>query len=1456
MSDRNTKRVLDIANEDCEHVDSFLSDFPHEDPEFLLQQNHYLFEKINSLENVVRSLQKLVTSTSESLDCDVDDLKKQMLRVRKKLRNPQQIRNLPQIRISSPIPNPGPSRSPNLPLPPLRTPLCARAGPRIYRSSAPQNRQQYESNSLPTPILDRSNSHRMISNSDPRTRGWSLLRDYRRGSMRSRSLSAVDVEFVRSHKKRSITNSNQILVFGAAKSASLPTIRITEKPSKRRKHSDTSISQISDRLQALSLPLSPPFRSNLKKYSSTWPEVREVKDSVEPNVVNSFPNVSDRKLGESRRLKRFEMRKSNTFASNRKSLKNESSKLSLNCEVKAQTLDRSPSPKAPPAVPVLASSAQIIRTTPAPTIQIAVPSNDTSCSDSSLSEIIEMKSTAVKPPVVSLPRPPPPPHPAPPSLLRTVTSESSIEPQCSQSPQIASAINLTPNEERAMQIHTDSDGLISSDPFVAASNFSPSQSQVSNITDQSPLQFNHPLDQISVSPLQSFLPYPINMHQSLPFQPSQIMLSPRSFPYAPTSHHAQQQQQQQQQIPTDTYHQQHLPQQHLSPPNQFTPHQFSLLSHLPQQHQFPPSQRQYQPRQPPPYHCQNSGVFQSDMNTFQFNNDPIYQPQSRPQMLNNSSFPPQCHPQRFSPNSGRFVQNPQFPHQNPSLPSQNVYQNNPNYEYFNSQQTNIQIPEIFPPNAMCLPPHDQRNSLVANNNSSSKTQKSDYFDDSIVRESSKPISVSVSAEAFKDHSIKADQQQNPSLVPLTITKNSSFLANEPSENEIQQFLNREEIVTAVSMVIRHLLPSEHSESVRFGIFRFVSEIVRKAVGSQVYPHGSFALKTYLPDGDIDLSAFFSHSRTASWAERVTEELMKEINKPTIDPLFRVQNIIFVNADPKLVKSQIGRITVDISANRTEALSTIAFFEEIDQLIGKNHLFKRTILLSKAWMKHEVSVLGSSDGMLSSYCLRVMILFIFNAFYSEIDSPLAGLFKLCRYLITFDWNNNVLSMYGPIPLKNMSQNPINRQMSLEERFRPIKAGLYSSTWPIGVKPLISHELVAKYSDEYAMMFNQSSECSTDIKSRNFSVRSLNIIGPINPFNNLSKSIIRKNAEQIKASFRDSAQILANAVVTCFTDGKCDSQILIHGLFKNTLSRYLTTFAPIVSANSLQSDGFVEIETKTEQNPKTSVHFDENQPNLKENETIHIEYSPLNGEKDSKIPRDVLKVDLTELLRNVDNAKQYDIPLNISENDLVKMICEILLKHESVPIGQMGSLLHSHTNKHSLPTMLKDRYGGLKKFIQNHNDIFQMSNDHPFNPTLSLVSPSTVQENLSTQSNNIVGMISPSLTDSLDNSATHFTAQHIHSTEFSNAAGFERHRSRRNSRISPRTRINSIERENSLSDCRLNRSSIESQIAFKPTRKKRGGTSHHRKGSIGGSNRTRHFRNEIPDHPSSSSYRFPH
>ena len=75
---------------------------------------------------------------------------------------------------------------------------------------------------------------------------------------------------------------------------------------------------------------------------------------------------------------------------------------------------------------------------------------------------------------------------------------------------------------------------------------------------------------------------------------------------------------------------------------------------------------------------------------------------------------------------------------------------------------------------------------------------------------------------------------------------------------------------------------------------------------------------------------------------------------------RKEDIVFVEAaDVEIIKINFRGMMVDISIGQYGGLCTLDlmnFFD--DKVIGQNHLLKRSIIMLKAWMTYESSLLGS------------------------------------------------------------------------------------------------------------------------------------------------------------------------------------------------------------------------------------------------------------------------------------------------------------------------------------------------------------------------------------------------------------------------------------------------------------------------------------------------------------------
>ncbi|KAI5056702.1 hypothetical protein GOP47_0028520 [Adiantum capillus-veneris] len=350
-----------------------------------------------------------------------------------------------------------------------------------------------------------------------------------------------------------------------------------------------------------------------------------------------------------------------------------------------------------------------------------------------------------------------------------------------------------------------------------------------------------------------------------------------------------------------------------------------------------------------------------------------------------------------------------------------------------------------------------------------------------------------------------------------------------SQQSDEQWANGE---SRIAELLSHIQPNGHSELQRKAVADYVSGLVQKCLDCKVFRFGSVPLKTYLPDGDIDLTAFSSHQELRdSWALDVQTILEQELQRKDTD--FTVSDVQCIHAEVKIVKCVVENIVVDISFNQLGGLCTLCFLEEVDRLIQKNHLFKRSIILVKAWCYYESRILGAHHALISTYALETLVLYIFNVFHSSLRGPLEVLFTFLDYFSKFDWENYCVTLWGPVPsaaLPDLTDEP------------PLKDGS---------KLLLSKGFLEACSDLYDVFPKGG-----DIQARTFSRKYLNIVDPLRTNNNLGRSVSQANFHRIKKAFRTGACQLAEV----FKAGDEDFLRCLKGFFSNTWERHQTGHRP--------------------------------------------------------------------------------------------------------------------------------------------------------------------------------------------------------------------------------------------------------------------------------------------------------
>ncbi|MQL98057.1 hypothetical protein Taro_030762 [Colocasia esculenta] len=344
---------------------------------------------------------------------------------------------------------------------------------------------------------------------------------------------------------------------------------------------------------------------------------------------------------------------------------------------------------------------------------------------------------------------------------------------------------------------------------------------------------------------------------------------------------------------------------------------------------------------------------------------------------------------------------------------------------------------------------------------------------------------------------------------------------------------------ATEKIIRQIQPTGTADRRRREVVEYVRGLIKAVADAEasqtpwlpwtflIFPFGSVPLKTYLPDGDIDLTAMETPRSEDTLARDVLAVLQAEEQNGNSE--FEVKDVQYIHAEVRLVKCLVDNIVVDISFQQIGGLCTLCFLEKVDRMIGKNHLFKRSIILIKAWCYYESRILGAHHGLISTYALETLVLYIFHVFHSSLDGPLAVLYRFLDYFGTFNWEKYCVSLNGPVCLSSLpeivAESPENDGGDL----------------------LLSKDFLKSCENAFTSVFKWSDNSST---SRSFHQKHLNIIDPLKANNNLGRSVNKGNFYRIRSAFQFGARKLGS-ILTLPGEKITDAVI---EFFKNALERH--------------------------------------------------------------------------------------------------------------------------------------------------------------------------------------------------------------------------------------------------------------------------------------------------------------
>ena len=459
----------------------------------------------------------------------------------------------------------------------------------------------------------------------------------------------------------------------------------------------------------------------------------------------------------------------------------------------------------------------------------------------------------------------------------------------------------------------------------------------------------------------------------------------------------------------------------------------------------------------------------------------------------------------------------------------------------------------------------------------------------------------------------------------------------------------------VDFILNVIGPNEKSESDRNINLSYIKGIILNILTQKlpdyktfILQYGSFPIKTYLNDADIDITIFFElkheNKVVIDIPTHIVDKAMliikNELEKHNKESKYeQISDIKLIMAGIRLLKCRIGSINIDISINNFAGLYKILFIDFIENQLkfqfnkknlfsdssykeNKINIFRRTLLLIKGWCFYEGKLMGSNIGLMASYTLEILVIFLFNLHYNEINNEYEAFEKFFELMEEFDWEKNVISLYGLISnfifykklqsLNNNTQKEIGKEaiknigmLNINKPFWYLENKKSSDKKEKGEEndiktlsnknnePLLDLKEVVKFisSVNNGVGNIHILKEGNAINGANFN-KLLNVLDPMNNHNNLGKSINYHSNSKMKLVI-----VYINKKLKKIKDVRKKSNPLLYmnsllNLFKLTLTKkYVELFV-----NSLNSPGILgnsKIFNKFYGKEKRKINIDKNE-----------------------------------------------------------------------------------------------------------------------------------------------------------------------------------------------------------------------------------------------------------------------
>lgn len=221
----------------------------------------------------------------------------------------------------------------------------------------------------------------------------------------------------------------------------------------------------------------------------------------------------------------------------------------------------------------------------------------------------------------------------------------------------------------------------------------------------------------------------------------------------------------------------------------------------------------------------------------------------------------------------------------------------------------------------------------------------------------------------------------------------------------------------------------------------------------------------------------------------------------------------------MIKCKYDNLSIDISINNFIGLSKLILLNFADlqfsQYFESNqYLFRRSLLLIKSWCLYEGCIVGSNIGLLASYAVEVLVIYLFNNFHKNFKNEFEAFVEFFKVIKTINWDNFSITIEGCIPLDIVDEDKLMLFLASKEK---------NPNQIFSMKDFINF---FTYYDKYREIERMQSFGNKNV----LNLKYFNILDPLCATNNIGRSVNFHNFSKIKKVFemisRDLDYVIQN------------------------------------------------------------------------------------------------------------------------------------------------------------------------------------------------------------------------------------------------------------------------------------------------------------------------------------------